>query len=83
MNDTVRAPIILYAELVGGVVTGGDDPAKIGRRWFFINVVDGDGGRCVVWDGNSYADAQAALAEWRRDGVIAVDHFLTADPQAQ
>ena len=73
MNDTVRAPIILYAALNDGVVTGGDDPAKIGRRWFFITVVDADGARTDVWNGPSYEDARAALAEWQRDGVLTVD----------
>lgn len=73
MTDTVRSPIMLYAELGSGVVTGGDDPAKVGQLSHFITTIDADGGRTVVWDGASAEDAREALAEWQRDGVLTVD----------
>jgi len=62
-----------YVELDGGVITGGDDPAKVGQFWHFVDYVDEEGGRLCVWDGSSYADGQRALARWRQDGVRAVD----------
>ncbi len=66
-------PLHPYAELHGGLITGSSDPSKIGRVWYFIDYVDGEG-RCFgMWDGSSYEAACDELAEWRRDGVRTVD----------
>lgn len=73
MSNIIRFRNRPFAVLNGGVITGDSDPSKVGEVWYFVEYVDEEGGRLGVWDGPSYAAASRALAEWRRDGVRAVD----------
>lgn len=67
-----------YVELDGGVVTGGSDPARIGKVRYYIDLIDEDGARLGVWDGSSYDDACDVLAEYRQDGMRTVDLLRSA-----
>lgn len=66
-------PEWVRAELDGGVVTNSDCPELVGRRRYFIDLIDASGARIGVWDGASYEDALRELAECEREGIEAFD----------
>ena len=73
MKDRARP---LHARLWSGVVRVGDTPAYFGRRVFFLDLVEADGGTFNIWDGLSYQEALREAAELGRDGCrVVLDVF--------
>lgn len=43
------------------------------RLTYFIDYVEPDGGRCGVWEGDTWSAARLASFEWQRHGMRVVD----------
>ena len=57
MSEVVPFPIRSFVEIDAGTVTKSDDAARIGRFFYFVNVVQMGEGSLGVWDGESHSDA--------------------------
>ncbi len=58
------------AELHGGILSSGP---HAGEPIYFVDVIDEEGARLVVWDGFSYEKAREVLARCRQDGMRTAD----------
>ncbi|HEV7339951.1 MAG TPA: hypothetical protein VGO06_28545 [Bosea sp. (in: a-proteobacteria)] len=57
MSEVAQFPIRSFVEIDAGTVTKSDDAARIGRFFYFVNVVQMGEGSLGVWDGESHSDA--------------------------
>ena len=61
-----------YIEMDGGIVTKSTDPDVIGKRLFFVNLVEVDGSHIGLWEGYHLGDAiREAHAARREFGIEA------------
>ncbi|GGF82134.1 hypothetical protein GCM10007301_47810 [Azorhizobium oxalatiphilum] len=67
-----------HVELYGGVISGGDRPELIGSVRYFVDYHDEEGGVVGMWDGASYDEARAVLANFRSEGMEAFDRLREA-----
>lgn len=73
MMNVVPFPVPIRAELDGGFISGGAASAGRCAPRYFIDLVESDGARICMWDGNSYDEALAVLGEFRRGGIATRD----------
>lgn len=57
MSEVVQFPTRSFVEIDAGTVTKSDDASRIGRFFYFVNVVQMGEGSLGVWDGESHSDA--------------------------
>lgn len=57
MSEVVQFPVRSFVEIDAGTVTKSDDASRIGRFFYFVNVVQMGEGSLGVWDGESHSEA--------------------------
>lgn len=57
MSEVVPFPVRSFVEIDAGTVTKSEDAWRIGRFFYFVNVVQMGEGSLSVWDGESHSDA--------------------------
>lgn len=57
MSEVVPFPVRSFVEIDAGTVTKSEDANRIGRFFYFVNVVQMGETPMGVWDGESHADA--------------------------
>ncbi|QTL03156.1 hypothetical protein J5J86_20755 [Aquabacter sp. L1I39] len=73
MTNIIPFPAASRAELDGGFIRDDLTPSKCREAFYFIDLVEADGSRFCMWDGNSYDEALAVLGEFRRGGIATRD----------
>lgn len=83
MNNVIKFPArdrveIHYGLVTGATVTDANGTRSVfdhvGEQRFFIDLVDADGGRLAMWDGESYDAAIIAAGDLSREyGCTIVD----------
>lgn len=88
MNNVITFPAKDRVEIHYGIVTGeivtdasGTRPVfdHVGEPRFFIDLVDADGGRLAMWDGESYDAAIIAAGDLSREWGCAVVDMVVPD----
>lgn len=67
MSNIIQFPRKARIEIRGGTVLQSEHEADVGRWRFFVDVVEADGGRIGMWDGESHTAAMDAARELARD----------------
>ncbi len=81
-NETPpNSPICAWShvEIDGGIVKASSDDTIVGRKRFFVDLIDEKGTVCGMWDGASYADALVSAAELA-EGRLPVINRVTGGP---